>query len=85
VGSATGKAKVTTVEENKELATEGLHKRARQTLPQPIDVTTTEDDNNKSQQQIGGVITNRQTDQFWINKIKKRQTLRIGDPGSNQM
>jgi translation initiation factor IF-2 len=62
VGCVTSKAKVTTVEENNELAREGLNKQARQTLPQPMsDIITS----------YSGVETNKQTDRSWINKIKK--------------
>jgi hypothetical protein len=62
VGCVTSKAKVTTVEENNELAREGLNKQALQTLPQPMSDITTSD---------SGVETNKQTDRSWINKIKK--------------
>ena len=62
MGCVTSKAKVTTVEENNELAREGLNKQARQTLPQPMsDIITS----------YSGVETNKQTDRSWINKIKK--------------
>jgi hypothetical protein len=62
VGCVTSKAKVTTVEENNELAREGLNKQARQTLPQPMsDIITS----------YSGIETNKQTDRSWINKIKK--------------
>ena len=62
VGSLTGKAKVTTVEESNELAREGLNKQTRQTLRQPMSDITTDD---------RGVETNKQTNRSWINKIKK--------------
>ena len=62
VGCVTSKAKVTTVEENNELAREELNKQARQTLPQPMSDITTSDSE---------VETNKQTDRSWINKIKK--------------
>jgi len=62
VGCVTSKAKVTTVEENNELAREGLNKQARQTLPQPMSDIITSD---------SGLETNKQTDRSWINKIKK--------------
>ena len=62
VRSVTSKAKVTTVEENNELAREELNKQARQTLPQPMSDITTSDSE---------VETNKQTDRSWINKIKK--------------
>jgi hypothetical protein len=62
VRSVTSKSKVTTVEENNELAREELNKQARQTLPQPMSDITTSDSE---------VETNKQTDRSWINKIKK--------------
>gem|GEM_PF-610474 len=62
VGCVTSKAKVTTIEENNELAREGLNKQARQTLPQPMSDIITSD---------SGLETNKQTDRSWINKIKK--------------
>ena len=62
VRSVTSKSKVTTIEENNELAREELNKQTRQTLPQPMSDITTSD---------SGVETNKQTDRSWINKIKK--------------
>ena len=62
VGTLTSKSKVTTIEENNELAREELNKQTRQTLPQPMSDIITSD---------SGVETNKQTDRSWINKIKK--------------
>jgi hypothetical protein len=64
VRSVTSKSKVTTVEENNELAREELNKQTRQTLPQSMSDITTSDSGS-------GVETNKQTDRSWINKIKK--------------
>lgn len=68
VGSVIDKAKHT-VEQNKERGIEGPNNQAGQILPEPLDATT--EDGNKSQQQIGGLGTNKEKNQSWINKIKK--------------
>jgi hypothetical protein len=68
VGSVIDKAKHT-VEQNKERGTGGPNKQAGQILPKPISDAMAED-GNKSQQ-IGGVGTNKEKNQSWINKIKK--------------
>jgi hypothetical protein len=69
VGSVIDKAKHT-VEQNKERGIEGPNNQAGQILSEPISDATTED-GNKSQQQIGGLGTNKEKNQSWINKIKK--------------
>ena len=69
VGSVIDKAKHT-VEQNKEREIEGPNKQAGQILAEPINDATTEN-GNKSQQQIGGLGTNKEKNQSWINKIKK--------------
>jgi hypothetical protein len=69
VGTVIDKARHT-VEQNKEREIEGPNKQAGQILAEPINDATTEND-NKSQQQIGGLGTNKEKNQSWINKIKK--------------
>jgi hypothetical protein len=68
VGSVIDKAKHT-VEQNKQRGTDGPIKQAGQILPEAISDATTEDDNKP--QQIGGIGTNKEKNQSWINKIKK--------------
>jgi hypothetical protein len=71
VGSLIDRAKVTRVEENSWSEKDGLSKQTSQTFKQPTSDTAT-DDERKWQQHIGGgVRTNKEMDQSWINKIKK--------------
>jgi hypothetical protein len=64
------KTKDTTAEDN-ELSEHWLNEQVHQTLTQPIRATTREDDYGKRQPQIGGITINKETEQSWINKIKK--------------
>jgi hypothetical protein len=61
-----------TAEKNKGVNEYRPSEQIHKTLVQPIEATTREDDANKWQPQIGaGVIAKKETDQSWINKIKK--------------